>query len=339
MWPLLWCSGRTVGAVLLAALGGVLLLRSGVVKRDQMRTCSTILFYCCLPCLLFTCVADSIDLERLQACWIVPLSCLLFVFMGIAFGWIVTRLLPLPADFRRGALAAMAFGNSGYLPIPLVAAAATVFPALREIPDAGALGISYISLYLMVASPLLWTVGYGLISGHKVREMSWKKVITPPVVGMAAGIAVGLTPWLKDQLCADPGALHPLFNAARLIGDGTVPLALLVLGAGFAEGPGRFELKKRTLAVLLAGRLVVMPLAAIGYVMLLRRLYPGMIDAMLAVVLIIQAGVPPGNNLAVMCSLCNQGIEKRMAGVLFYAYLLCIPTLTVFIMLAVKLFT
>ena len=339
MWPLLWCASKAVAAVLLAALGGILLIRSGVVKRDQMRVCSTVLFYCCLPCLLFSSVAGSIDAEHLKSCWILIPACFFFVFSGMAIGWVIARFSPTPAEFKNGAVAATAFGNTGYLPIPLVAATAAAFPALQAIPDAAGLGISYISVYLMASSPLLWTLGYGLISGQRVGDLTWKKVITPPVVAMGLGITVGLLPFLKSLLCVDSGVLHPLFKAVRLIGDGTVPLALLVLGAGFADGPGRINMRRRTLALLLAGKLVVLPLLAIGVILLVRQFRPGMIDAVMAVVLIIQAGVPPANNLSVMCNLVNHGMEERMAALLFWNYLLCIPTLTIFIMLAVRIFT
>lgn len=335
------CSGyslKAVASVLLVALAGVLLTRVKILKPESTRVISTILFYAALPCLLFSSVARSIDPGSLGRFWILPFACLLFIAVGISMGMFITHLLGLRDDFRRGIIAAAAFSNSGYLPIPLLAAVMTVFPAFGA--EAEATAIAYVSAYLVCASPSLWIIGYGLIRGESIRNISWRQILTPPVIGMAAGIAVGITPPLKSLLCESSSWFNPLFRATATLGQATVPLALVLLGANLAWGPGHNSgIKPRAVVAVTLAKLLALPAFAILFIAVSRHFRWLEIDPVMAMVLVVQAAAPPANNLAVMCSLCNPGIEQRMAAVMFWTYLLCIPTLAGFIIISVKLFT
>lgn len=334
---LLGYAAKAVFSVLLAAVAGIVLVRSGLIRKESFRTLSTLLFYVTLPCFLFTKIVANFDWPRLKACWLLPVSCWVFIALGLGLGWAVARLTRCSDDFVCGIMTSSAFGNSGYLPIPLVAAVATIFPCFTGQSDAEAHGIAYISAYLVGFTPVLWIVGYGLLSPGGFRPICWSRIFTPPVIGILSGTTVALLPFLKCQLSTSTGILNVAFRATELLGSGTIPLALLVLGASFAEGPGqRGSLRLKTLAGGLAVRLVILPLVALAYIMTLRR-WGATIDLMMALVLVIQTGSPSANNLVIMCNLSNQPIEGRMATVLFWSYLFCIITLTLFIMLTVKL--
>ncbi len=331
-------SAKAVASVIIIAVAGVVLIRTGVIKKDNLRALGQVIFYATLPCLLFTKVAETIDLDKLSELWIIPVSCEIFVIVGIVVGFILMKLVKPAPDFSKGLIAVSTFGNAGYLPIPLIAAITSIFPAFRADENAGALGVAYISAFLMCFSPTMWVVGFNLISGRSIRQIGLKQILTPPIIGMLCGIAVGLTPALKSGFCTNGTWLNVLFKAAGTLGMGTIPCALIILGASLAYGPDRTGLAKRTIVVAVLSKLVIMPMLAIFYIICLRRF--GMYDVplLMAVVLVVEAASPPANNLVVMCNLCNREIESRMASILFWGYLCCIPTLTLFILAAIRIF-
>jgi len=57
-----------------------------------------------------------------------------------------------------------------------------------------------------------------------------------------------------------------------------------------------------------------------------------------SVVLVIEAGSPPANNLAVMASVANPDIEDGMAAIIFWTYLSSIISLTLTIVAAMWVF-
>jgi len=81
-----------------------------------------------------------------------------------------------------------------------------------------------------------------------------------------------------------------------------------------------------------------MPLLAILYVK--GMIYAGLMpdDLMLALVLVIEAAVPQATNISVICSMQQEAIERNMACLLFWNYLASVPTLSLFILLSVRLF-
>ncbi len=331
-------SAKAVASVIIIAFAGVVLLRTGIIKKDNLRALGQLIFYATLPCLLFTKVAEKIDLDKLCELWIVPVSCELFVIVGIVVGFIVMKLVKPAPEFAKGLVAVSTFGNAGYLPIPLIAAITSIFPVFQADEHAGALGIAYISAFLMCFSPTMWMVGFNLISGRSIRQIGLKQIVTPPIIGMFCGIVVGLTPALKSGFCTNGTWLNVLFKAAGTLGMGTIPCALIILGASLAYGPDRTGLGKRTIVAAVVAKLVIMPIMAIFYIIGLRYLGIYNVPLLMAVVLVVEAASPPANNLVVMCNLCNREIESRMAAILFWGYLCCIPTLTLFILVSIRIF-
>lgn len=331
-------SAQAVAAVMLVALVGVILVRLRVMEKKDFKPLGQLVFYAALPCLLFTQVAATIDLDTLARLWILPVSCFLFIGGGMLIGILLVKVVKPAEDMKRGVIAACAFSNAGYLPIPLIAAVTSIFPVFRDTENSGALGIAYISAFLIFYSPLTWTVGFSLISGRKLRQTSIKNIINPPVVGMLLGVLAGITPPVRSMLLESGTWSNSFFKAAQTLGLGAIPCVLIILGASLAHGPERSAIRKRVLAGAVAAKLVLMPLFGLLYVFLLRYFELYEVNLVMAVVLVVEATSPPANNLAVMCNLSNQQIESRMAAILFWAYLFSIPALTFFILLAIQIF-
>ena len=330
-------SVKAVGTVLLIAASGVLAVRFGIIKKDSLQLLSKLVFKLMLPCLLFSKISSSVDLARLKEFWILPVSCVIFISTGLMIGYFVIKLCKAEKEFFKPAVASIGFGNGSFIPIPLLTAVVLIFPAFVDIPNADAIAVSYISVYLIILSPMLWSLGYCLVSGKSLKEIKFSHIITPPLIGMLLGLIVGLIPFLKALFCTRAGLLVPVNDAAEIIGQATIPCALIVLGGRLSEGPsGKLVNVKIVVGVILA-KLVLMPILAILYVKALLGI--GIIphDLLLILVLVTEAATPPATNLIVMCSLTGHG-EDNMASLLFWTYLASIPSLTIFVMLTAWLF-
>jgi predicted permease len=339
---LLYSASQAVGTILLAAMGGALIVRFKLVAKDSLNILSKLVLYVMLPCLLFTKVSASINFERLISMWILPVSCVIYIFLGLFIGRIVAKICRPKPEMVPGITTAVAFSNASYLPIPLLVAVVYIFPlfsnSLGGSQQAAAEIVTLISVFLICFSPLMWTIGFSLISGDGIKDITIKKLLPPPVIGILIGLLVGLIPPLKSQLCAPDGLFHAVFRAASIMAEGTIPCALLILGGKLSHGPPKGAVNRRTIFAVILTKLMIFPALAMGYVAVLLKFNLIPASMLFILVLIIEAGSPPANNLVVMASLANRKIEDGMAAILFWSYLVSIPTLTFLVMLTIYLF-
>lgn len=331
-------SSKAVISIFLIALAGVFLVRSKIISKDSLKVLGSLVIYIFLPCLLFHKIAASVSWEQLQEYWVFPMTCVIYIFFGLLLGWITAKICKPRKEIEKGVIAAIAFNNSGYIPIALVAGITTVFPVFISDPHAKDKAISFIAIYLLGYSPILWTIGYSLISGNKLSNMPLKKLFSPPVIGMLTGVCVAMILPLKAAFCSTDGFLYPLYRATGVIGEATVPCVLILLGGCLASGPGRGVVNKRTIFSVILIKLIIFPTIAILYVLLLRHLGALPANMLASVVLVIEAGSPPANNLVVMASVANPDIEDGMATIIFWTYLSSIISLTLTVMAAMWVF-
>jgi len=338
MLSLFICSLKSVMTVLLAASAGTFLVRLKVLNNDSLRIISQVVFFVTLPALLITKVAQSIDLNTLHELWIFPVSAIVLPFTGFSLGKIANKIFGIKGDVKGLVIAASGLGNSGFLPIPLIVAICAIFPVFLKDPGSSARGITFISAYIMIFSPLLWIHGYNLLAGREKHHFKLKYFIHPPVIGIIIGIIIGLTPILKEAFCTSDGILFPLFAACRIIAAATVPLALIVLGGRFAEqATGGTTVNNKAVISIIAIKQLFLPLLALCYIAGLRYFNIISQDPLIALVLLIEAAVPPATNLILISSLHGKG-EKETAKALFWSYMISVLTLTLFIMLGMTLF-
>jgi predicted permease len=331
-------SSKAVISIFIIALAGVFLVRSKIISKDSLSALGKIIIYVCLPCLLFHKIVGAVSWGQIQEYWVFPVTCVIYILLGLAIGWITIKICKPRKEIKSGALAAMAFNNSGYLPIALVGAITTIFPVFISDPLAKDKAIAFIAIYLLGFSPLLWTVGYSLISGEKISKITFKKFFSPPIIGMIAGLFVALILPLKDLFYPAEGLLHPIYRAAGIIGEAAVPCVLILLGGCLASGPVRKAVNKRTIFSIILIKLIIFPIVAIFYVLLLRHFGFLPANMLASIVLVIEAAAPPANNLVVMASVSNPDIEDSMATIIFWTYLASIVTLTLSIVAAMWVF-
>ena len=332
-------SSQAVITIICAAVVGAVLVRKKFVSENLLDNLGKVIFYAMLPCLLFTSVSKSLDLQFLKKLWYLPFACVIYMLLGLCCGFFINKFFKIPKDYHRAIIVASGFSNSGYIPIPLTTAVLAIFPYFQHLGLDESIGKSYVSMYLIAFSPLLWSVGYTIMAQkHNVVRKGFhvdiNKIITPPIFGIMVGIIVGMIPILKINVCSPSGTFYFIYKAAETIAAGTVPCILIMLGGKLAYGPQASGLGGRSIGAFIFLRMMVFPACALAVIFWLRSCRIIGNDPILYLLLIIEAAVPPANNLIVICSMVNRKIEAGIAALIFYSYLAAIPLLTFFIMLA-----
>ena len=139
------------------------------------------------------------------------------------------------------------FSNCGYMALPLQNALL------------GTEGIFLGTAYIAVFNLLTWTFGLVLMSG-KTSEISIKKVlINPGIIGIIIGLIIFLTPFKLPVIISSP-----VQHLANL----NTPLPMMVIGFYLAEITTFSVLKDWKLILGIIVRLIICPLAVLGFMLL-----------------------------------------------------------------------
>jgi predicted permease len=153
-------------------------------------------------------------------------------------------------------------------------------------------------------------------SGLKKFELG--TLFSPPVITAISSlifISLGLNKFVPDA------ALKPL----RMVGDCTLPLAMLVVGGNIAEiHLGKID--KKAIALIVLSKLIILPLLGLWLVIKFR------LPQLMGFLVLLQLAVPPATSLSVIVRhykkedlLVSQGI--------FFGHILSIITIPVFLSL------
>ena len=244
--------------------------------------------------------------------WIFPLMS--FAVTAVACGMcaiVFARHKPGPE--KRGLFSLVMFQNAGYIPLMLVT-------ALFSDSIAGEFYI-YIFLFLVGFNLVMWSLGVWLLAGSEQKRPAFKDIINAPLIAVAASLALV---WLGAPRIIPPVVQQPL----KMLGDCTLPLALIAIGGSLAcikMGP----IKKEVVAAVCA-KLIVMPVLGLTAVTLLKT------SPVIGILIMLQAATPSAVSLSIIArhhkahdALINQGI--------LLSHLLCILTMPLFFMLYTRI--
>jgi predicted permease len=334
-------SAQAILTIVLLSAGGIILARLKLIDRNSLQVISRIIFHLLMPCMLFASFAETMSLDKFRELWILPLTGFIYILAGISLGALAARILKIKPERRGMITASSGFANAMYLPIPLVAAICSIFPEFSGNPELKAVGMAYVSMFIIIFSPMMWTLGFNILGEKPHSSIKLSDIITPPVCGIIAGFAVANLPFAKNAFCGDSGFLHPVFTACVSLGNAVVPCAMIVLGGSFAFSPMAKHVDRKSVLAVILVKLIILPLLAILYIKLLisfNVIPHGTIqDTLLAIVMLIQAAVPPATTLIVISSLQKKNIEE-MGSLLQWSYLISLVTLTLFIVLGMRIF-
>ena len=215
---------------------GLLLSRRGMITEQRSRDLSNVLLYTVIPCVILRSYMSEFSTEKLRAMGLSALIAVIAFAASIAVAYLTCGTRHRIENF------AVAFGNAGFIGIPLVTA---VFG-----PEAA----FYVVSFSTFANLLQWTYGIVIISGKK-ETMNLRMVFVNPVfISMVIGIALFvLQPTLPTVVTGTIG----------YIADGNTVLAMIILGYYLSKVQLRGLFADVRLYLFSALRLLVVPAVTI----------------------------------------------------------------------------
>ena len=215
---------------------GLLLSRRGMITEQGSRDLSNVLLYAVIPCGILRSYMSEFNTEKLRAMGLSALIAVIAFAASIAVAYLTCGTRHRIENF------AVAFGNAGFIGIPLVTA---VFG-----PEAA----FYVVSFSTFANLLQWTYGIVIISGKK-ETMNLRMVFVNPVfISMVIGIALFvLQPTLPTVVTGTIG----------YIADGNTVLAMIILGYYLSKVQLRGLFADVRLYLFSALRLLVVPAVTI----------------------------------------------------------------------------
>lgn len=222
------------------------------------------------PCLIFDSFLGNKALENASDLLIAPVLGFATVLIGMAIAALIAPAVGVKKIIeKRAFLSCVSLYNYGYIPIPIIL---LFFP--KDV--LGMLFVFNVGLELA-----LWTVGYITIVGRTSWQDSLKRICTPPLIAILLAIIVNYTYGCNPLPASFARIVH-------MTGQGTIPLALLVVGATiFDHAPIVYSQEKWGPVIWgTVLRLLVIPCTFVAMAYFLP------IPSQLKTVLCVQAGMP-----------------------------------------------
>jgi hypothetical protein len=187
----------------------------------------------------------------------------------------------------------VAFQNSGWIPLALVA-------ALLSPEEASSMFI-YIFLFLLGFNLVMWSLGVHFLAYRRDKKFELTSLFSPPVLATIITmllVALGVNRFIPELI------LKPL----RMVGDATLPLAMFVVGGSLGLIQIRGVQVKPVILLVLA-KLLILPLLGLLFIW---RFSPPRLFSLL---LIMQLAMPSATSLSLIIThykredlLISQGI-------------------------------
>ena len=244
------CAQQVIVLFLLIGAGAAA-IKTDVLKSEGRQTLSNLLVYLVVPAMIIHSYMMEFSEEILHNL----LAAFGLSVLAILIGTVLTLALTAKQKDRRASIFRFAcvFSNAAYMGLPLISA---LF---------GSEGLLYASAYVTVFNILLWTMGYGMVSGSSSpKEVAKSLLRTPVLYAMVAGLAIYLLQIPVPTLIAQP---------LELLSNMNTPLSMLITGILIATGDLKQIVCDRHIWKLAAVRMLLIPavcLAAFAVLGLLR---------------------------------------------------------------------
>jgi len=298
-----------VGQIFILGAIGYFLVRKKFLSAEGLNAISRLVIEVTLPVLIFCQLLKDFSFRLYPNWWIFPLMSIAINAAGLAFGLLFIGFFK-GLQHRLQFLSLVTFQNSGYLPLALIAA---LLPAEKVGPM-----FIYLFLFLTGFNLVMFSAGVHLLCFHKNRRLELGSLFSPPVIATLVSLVIiffGLNKLVPPDL------LKPL----RLLGDCTLPLAMLVVGGSLAQ------INLRSInpqAIFLMSLLKLLILPGLGLWLILKLKLPQLVGLFI----LIELAMPPATLLSVITGhyhkedlLVSQGI--------FFGHLLSILTIPLFLSL------
>lgn len=280
-----------IAGMFVLILAGWWMRRRGWLGMEAGAALSRIVVDLAFPALVFSQMVRTVDAAALRQDWLLPLLPGVLVLVAWLAGLALAPLAA-PGAQRNTLLFLVTSPNWVFLPLPIAEALY------------GGAGVRLVLLCNVGAQTALWSIGVWILHGslrQALRGLAVNVGLWATLGGAAAALALPALRGLGD-LHASAGSVPGILGAALLdgvtmVGSLTIPLSLLVTGAQLGAAPLALRRPSPALWGVLAGRLLLAPLATLGLGLLLARAGLRLPDVTRMVVLLV-AAMP----VAIVCS-------------------------------------
>ncbi len=276
---------------------GYFIMRKKVLPDNAASVISKLLVQVFTPGLVFKTFSNQFTLQVLQEKAYYMLPGALIILGGLGVAMVLSRLLTKDPMTRSIYDYSMTVPNLGYMGYPLVG---------------GILGEQMLMDYMIMGIPqqiFIYTVGLYMLNPKK--ELSFKKIINPPIIAMLLGMIVGLTGVKMPEL---------ITTACTSAGNCMSPCAMMLAGFVLAKQPINKMLIQWRSYLLSVIKLIVYPLVGL----ILMRLLNAPRD--IAILGIIQLALPLGLNSVVFPEAFG-GDSTPGAQLCFVGYIMAVFTI------------
>lgn len=249
-------TAQQVAVLFLLIFTGAAATKAGILRSEGKQTLSGLLVNVVVPAMILNSYQMEFSMEILRNL----LAAFGLSVLAILLGTGVTVLLTARRKDSRASIFRFAciFSNAAYMGFPLISA---LF---------GAEGLLYASAYVTVFNLLLWTLGYGLVSGKaSARELGRSLLHTPVLYAMVIGLTIYLLQLPLPSLIVQP---------LQLLGGMNTPLSMLITGMLIGSGNLRTILADRQIWQLAGVRMLLIPAVCMALFALLGLLHFGTVS-------------------------------------------------------------
>lgn len=277
VWESFKITGIAVVQIFLLGAIGYFLIKKEILTSIGVDILSRLIVEVTLPILIFCQLIKDFRFNLYPNWWIFPVLSILITLIGLSIGYLFAGLIK-GYQHKQQFLSLIAFQNAGYLPLALTATLLT--------EDKSNTMFIYLFLFLLGFNLLVWSLGVYMLSSQENKRFELGSLFSPPVIAVSFTLIIiflGLNKFIPQA------TLKPL----RMIGDCTLPLAMLVTGGSL----GLIQLKqinKKTMGLMLLAKLIILP--ALGLWILIKFKLPELIGLLI----IIELAVPPATSLSVI---------------------------------------
>lgn len=187
---------------------GFLARKKGVITPEVTKGLSDVLVNITSPLMIFTSFQFAYTSDMLRSAGKVLVFSLFIHLFSLLLGLVIYNMYPKP--IRTILRFITVFSNCGFMGLPLLQG---VY---------GKIGVFYGSIYLVVFSVLLWTVGVVIFTGKQGQNSLRRNLLNPNIIG----VVLGLTTFVLSIKITGP-----VYSALELVGGMTTPLSMLVIGS------------------------------------------------------------------------------------------------------------
>jgi len=300
-------TGLAMAQIFILGILGYYLVKKNILSSSGLEALSRLIIQIIFPALIVTQLLANFSFNLYPNWWIFPLISLVITAVSLVLGLILLKLVKLKSN-KLQFLSLVSFQNSGYLPLAL-AASMFVGSELSNI-------FIYIFLFLLGFDLAAWSLGIYILTYEKKAKFRLQYIFSPPVIASLstlALIALGLNRFI-------PAAI---FKPIQMIGNCTLPLALMVVGGNIALVQLK-NIDKKAVGFFLLGKLIILP--ALGLWVVLKLGLP----QLLGFLIVMQLAMPSATSLSVIIRRYNKEDALISQGV-FFSHVISLVTIPIFL--------